>query len=123
MINIVQYHGEPLTHLELIGSFDLPPPQVAVCVDAGTARPRFVLTAAAAEAIRTRELRFNEYTWGPCYSYLRETLRQDDDDDAPELPDFTPLCVLAGPVRVQLERINKYERRGFKLPGAAASVD
>ena len=105
-VNLVQYHGEPLDPLALVGSFDLPPPQIAVRPCAlDSARPVFELTPEARQAIETRELRFTPYTWGPCY------VRADEDLEEEGLPKK----ILRVPVRVQLERIDKYVGRGFRL--------
>ena len=116
-INVIQYHGAPITALQLTGSFDLPPPQVTVCVDAGSARPRFELTPLAEEALRSRVLRPHKYTWGACY--VPPSLRDEREEDV-----AMPKHVLRehGPVYNQLQRIVKYVERGFSLPDAAAQA-
>ena len=106
-INLVQYHDEPLDPLALVGSFDLPPPQIAVrpC-EHNSARPVFELTPEARRAVQTRELRFTDYTWGPCYVHAAR-----EDDETLNLP----AKIIRTPVAVQLGRIRKYVRRGFRL--------
>jgi hypothetical protein len=120
-INVIQYFGEPLEQLALVSSFDLPPPQVALRVEEGSALARFDLTAAAQEAQLTRELRLGKYTWGPCYLLPAHRFRSAADvDELPTSP--RPFDILNKPVRAQLSRIDKYVDRGFRLPPAQPNL-
>ena len=95
-INIVQYHGEPISPLALVGGFDLLPPQVAVGVQPGTARLHFECSAPARKAIAARQLHFTPNTWPTSY--------QGSDVE----------CILKA-AWVQVRRIQKYVDRGFEL--------
>ena len=109
-INVIQYHNAPLKPLNLVASFDLPPPQIALSVCPGSARPHFELTPGARAAMGTRTLAVGPNTWGPCY--MRGWRTNGEHDDAPP----RPIDIWAGPVRVQLARMSKYVARGFKMP-------
>ena len=66
----------------------------------------FELTPEARRAVQTRELRFTDYTWGPCYVHAAREY-----DETLNLP----AKIIRTPVAVQLGRIRKYVRRGFRL--------
>lgn len=117
-VNLVQYHGEPLEPLALVGGFDIVPPRVAVSVEPGSARHRFTLAPETAEAIAASELRLSQYTWGPCYPRPSAWGMTLEELSVEEEEQYVNRSIYVGPVRTQLFRIAKYEARGFRLtPG------
>lgn len=104
-INIVQYVGPPVEAAELVSSFDILNCQVALRVVPDTLKYEFQVSREVKGVIYDRTLSLTKYAWPPLYRWPDQPLSEISDH------------AFEGCILRQIDRIDKYMRRGFYPTG------